>query len=152
MSLFKTKRTIQLGTEQAENMTSNQRPISRSSKWSIPCCSNLTLGRGGAIQLPDDSDLEDDEYNQPDFTSHNQNIVGRMPIEHSPNAFLQNQTDNTARILSRNPFARASSEDPSEQNQQKDVTIINNEQGQSTITVERFESEVRANLTDHGSI
>jgi hypothetical protein len=144
MTLFKPKGNIQLGTEQAENMTSSERPISRSSsKWSIPCCSSLTLGRGGAIQLPDDSDLEDEEYNQPDFTSHNQSIVGRLLVEHSPNAFLQNQTDNTTRILSRNPFARASSDDSSEQNKQNDATIVNNDQDQSSITVERFEPEVK---------
>lgn len=147
MSLFKSKRNIQLGEEQIGSVPSSQRLISgSSSKWSIPCCNSLMLGRSRAIQLPEDSDLEDDEYNQPDFSANNQSFIGHLPVENTPNVFLQNQTDNTTRILSHNPFARASCDDSSQKNKQNDAVIANNNQDQISVIGERFESEVTTQI------
>lgn len=74
MALFKPKQPIHLGGESE----SSSRP------WSIPCCVNLSLYKGvtPAIQLPQDSDNEQDESE-----------------DESPTIFPQH--------LSGNPFARA---------------------------------------------
>lgn len=63
-----------------------QLPNEERSRWAIPCCSSFR-GRGG-IQLPDDSDQEEE-----DITPFHINSTAN---------FLQHPAN-----LSRNPFARA---------------------------------------------
>lgn len=108
MALFKPKRPIQLGTESEET--------SRSS-WSIPCCVNLSLYKGPAIQLPEeDSDNDQDDLIQSES-------------EEPPSIFSQRSTQ----ILSRNPFARAV----------EPTTIIEPTIIETTpTTIETFEQEV----------
>ena len=67
-----------------------------SSNWSIPCCSQFSI-RSQRIQLPDDSDNDEE---------HEQQFESSSPLVMSTeeNVFTQK-----ASHLSRNPFARAPS-------------------------------------------
>lgn len=66
-----------------------QLPSEETSRWSIPCCSTL---RGRGIQLPEDSDHEEEDI---------------APFHIESTNFLQHPAN-----LSRNPFARVEEAPP----------------------------------------
>ncbi|KAI8644747.1 hypothetical protein BD408DRAFT_412831 [Parasitella parasitica] len=114
MSLFQPKSSIHLSTDQDEVSASQSQSVfaRNSSKWSIPCCSHISLGKGGGeIRLPGDSDNDsnDEDYSQPNFSSslfHTHNEDDRN--DNLPSVFLQTEGGSQA-SLSRNPFASVSS-------------------------------------------
>ncbi|CAO0791451.1 unnamed protein product [Mucor circinelloides] len=114
MSIFQPKPSIQLSADQEQSNSASKRPpvfSRKSSGWSIPCCSHISLGKnGGRIQLPDDSDNDsaDEDYNQSLPSPFNAAYHEDTQNQSLPNAFFQAQA-RTQTSLSRNPFARVSS-------------------------------------------
>ncbi|KAL7334226.1 hypothetical protein PS15p_203023 [Mucor circinelloides] len=114
MSIFQPKPSIQLSSDQEQSNSASKRPpvfSRKSSGWSIPCCSHISLGKnGGRIQLPDDSDNDsvDEDYNQSLPSPFNAAYHEDSQNQNLPNAFSQVQA-RTQTSLSRNPFARVSS-------------------------------------------
>ncbi|CEP17462.1 hypothetical protein [Parasitella parasitica] len=110
MSLFRPKISIHLSPDELDTSQHPPEFTRKSSKWYIPCCRHISLGKsGGKIRLPDDSDSDstDEDHNQPNSSislSHAYNEGGQN--ENLPNIFSQAQTRSQT-SLSRNPFARA---------------------------------------------
>lgn len=146
---------IQLPTEEQPLNTATSRPsalIKRSSSnWSIPCCSNFSI-RGQRIQLPDDSDSEDEQREE--F------IINNTHLNPSPtmNPFTMNSESANngnsfiphASQLSRNPFARVTT--PEEESLPASKKSIVPEASSETLPIETevAESSSQKNLGEQG--
>ncbi|KAI8373784.1 hypothetical protein BD560DRAFT_394374 [Blakeslea trispora] len=118
MPFFQSKQTISLSEE-------STRPSLKRSRWSFPCCGPVSFltSQEGVIQLPDDSDSEDQPTPVPSSTGYQGlSAPSTTTSTTTTNVFLQHQNH-----LSRNPFARApsrSEEDEPRVSQEPNETFV----------------------------